>query len=485
MAELADALDLGSSPPQRIGVQVPSLAPVEQVEPKIINMTRGYTKVDELSVKVEDLSQVKKKISFEVPWPFIKDELDNVYRDIGKKAKIKGFRQGKVPRKMLETYFKEDAENEVITNVVNKYYWQELDNRGIVTLSRPEIEQGGLKENDSFSFSASFEIEPAFEPQGYTGLELERINITIAEKDMERRLTEIRKMFSTMQDITEERPACMGDFVMMDFAGTVDGEAPPEMKGTDYLLELGSKRFVPGFEEELQGMTVNQKKEFSLTFPADYREEKIAGKEAVFTVTLKGIKEQKLPELDEEFIKNFDKYNSLEDLKSDVRQTLEEQAKRQSSAALQEKIMEALLAANEFEVPSTLLERQIFYMMADTQKRMRSAGMDEASAMDFSFKLYDQFKPEALKTVKAFLLVKKIAEKEDIVVTDEEIDNHIKTIAENYHTEYEVVKHAYEDEERMGTIKSELMQKKVFDFIESRANIKDVEREGLVQEGER
>ena len=106
MAELADALDLGSSPPQRIGVQVPSLAPVEQVEPKIINMTRGYTKVDELSVKVEDLSQVKKKISFEVPWPFIKDELDNVYRDIGKKAKIKGFRQGKVPRKMLETYFK-------------------------------------------------------------------------------------------------------------------------------------------------------------------------------------------------------------------------------------------------------------------------------------------------------------------------------------------------------------------------------------------
>jgi trigger factor len=147
--------------------------------------------------------------------------------------------------------------------------------------------------------------------------------------------------------------------------------------------------------------------------------------------------------------------------------------------------MEALLAANEFEVPSTLLERQIFYMMADTQKRMRSAGMDEASAMDFSFKLYDQFKPEALKTVKAFLLVKKIAEKEDIVVTDEEIDNHIKMIAENYHTEYEVVKHAYEDEERMGTIKSELMQKKVFDFIESRANIKDVEREGLVQEGER
>ena len=439
--------------------------------------------MDELSVKVEDLSQVKKKMSFEIPWPFVKDELDNVYRDIGKKAKIKGFRQGKVPRKMLETYFKADAENEAITNVVNKYYWQELDNRGIVTLSKPEIEQGGLKENTSFSFSASFETEPSFEPQGYTGLELERTNISISEKDMEMRLTEIRKMFSTMQDVVDLRPARMGDFVMMDFEGTVEGEAPPELKGTDYVLELGSKRFIPGFEEELQGMTVNETKEIRLTFPADYHEKKVAGKEAVFTVTLKGLKEQKLPELDEEFIKNFDKYNSLDDLKSDVRQSMEDESKRQSDAGLQKKILDAILAANEFEVPDALLERQIFYMMFDTQKRMRAAGMDETSAMDFSFKLHDQFKPEALKTVKAFLLVKKIAEKEGITVTDEDIDNQITKIAKDYHTEYEVVKQAYNDEERLDALKAELIQKKVFDFIESRANINFVEQEGLIQEG--
>ncbi len=439
--------------------------------------------MDELSVKVEDLSQVKKKMSFEIPWPFVKDELDNVYRDIGKKAKIKGFRQGKVPRKMLETYFKADAENEAITNVVNKYYWQELDNRGIVTLSKPEIEQGGLKENTSFSFSASFETEPSFEPQGYTGLELERTNISISEKDMEMRLTEIRKMFSTMQDVVDLRPARMGDFVMMDFEGTVEGEAPPELKGTDYVLELGSKRFIPGFEEELQGMTVNETKEIRLTFPADYHEKKVAGKEAVFTVTLKGLKEQKLPEIDEEFIKNFDKYNSLDDLKNDVRQSMENESKRQSDAGLQKKILDAILAANEFEVPDALLERQIFYMMFDTQKRMRAAGMDETSAMDFSFKLHDQFKPEALKTVKAFLLVKKIAEKEGITVTDEDIDSHINKIAKDYHTEYEVVKQTYNDEERLDALKAELMQKKVFDFIESRANIKFVEQEGLIQEG--
>lgn len=439
--------------------------------------------MEELSVKLEDLSQVKKKMSFEIPWPYVKDELDNVYRDIGKKAKIKGFRQGKVPRKMLETYFKADAENEAITNVINKYYWQELDSRGIVTLSRPEIEQEGLKENTSFSFSASFETEPSFEPEGYSGLELERTNINISEKDMEIRLTEIRKMFSTMQDVVDERPARMGDFVMMDFEGTVDGETPPELKGTDYLLELGSKRFIPGFEEELQGMTPNETKQINVTFPEDYHEKKVAGKAAVFSVTLKGLKEQKLPELDEEFIKNFDKYDSLDDLKSDVRQSMEEESKRQSDAGLQKKIMDAILAANEFEAPDTLVERQIFYMMLDTQKRMRTAGMDEKSAMDFSLKLHDQFKPEALKMVKAFLLVKKIAEKEGITVTDEDIDTQIKNIAKEYYTEYEVVKQAYSDEERLDALKAELMQKKVFDFIESRANIKFVEQEGLIQEG--
>ena len=139
---------------------------------------------------------------------------------------------------------------------------------------------------------------------------------------------------------------------------------------------------------------------------------------------------------------------------------MEDESKRQSDAGLQKKILDAILAANEFEVPDALLERQIFYMMFDTQKRMRAAGMDETSAMDFSFKLHDQFKPEALKTVKAFLLVKKIAEKEGITVTDEDIDNQITKIAKDYHTEYEVVKQAYNDEERLDALKAELIRKR-------------------------
>ncbi len=438
--------------------------------------------MSELSVKVEDISQVKKKMLFEIPWAFVKEELENVYRDIGKKAKIKGFRPGKVPRKVLESYFKADAEGETVTNIVNKYYWQELDDRKIVTLSRPDIEQNGLKENTDFSFSASFETEPVFEPQGYKGMELEKINISVSEEDMEKRLQEIRKMFATMQDVTEDRQAAMGDFVTIDFKGTLDGEALPELQSENFLLELGSKRFIPGFEEQLVGMKNGETKEINLTFPADYHEQKMAGKDVVFKVTIKGLKEQKLPEIDENFIKNFDKYNTLDDLKNDVRKSMDDQCKRQSDLQLQEKITEAVLKANEFEAPPSLVERQIFYMISDTQKRMRSAGMDEKNAMELSFRMHDQFKQDAEKTVRSFLLIKKIAEKEAIEVSDDDIDKHIKELAEIHHTDYEVVKNAYENEERMNSLKSEIIQKKVFDFIEREANIKVVEKIGMEQE---
>ncbi|HPO22066.1 MAG TPA: trigger factor, partial [Smithellaceae bacterium] len=388
----------------------------------------------------------------------------------------------KIPRKVLETYFKSDAEGEAITNIVNRYYWQELDQRKMVSLSRPEIEQNGLKEDTDFSFSASFETEPEIDPQGYQGIELTRTEIKVSDADMEKRLNEIRRMFASLQDVAEDRPAAMGDFVTIDFAGTLDGEALPELKADDYLLELGSKRFVPGFEEQVAGMKKGEKKDISVTFPADYSESKMAGKNVVFSITLKELKEQKLPELNEEFVKNFDKYNTLDDLKSEVRKSMEEQCKRQSDAKLKDSITEVLLAANAFEAPASLVQRQIFYMIADTQKRMRSAGMDEKSAMELSFRMHDQFKTEAEKTVRAFLLFKKIAEKEAVAVSDEDMDNHIKELSEIHHVGIDSVKSIYEDEEKKESLKAEILQKKVFDFIEQRANIKVVEKIGMGEE---
>jgi trigger factor len=428
---------------------------------------------------MEELSPVKKKLSLEIPWGEVKNELDAVYHEVGKKAKIKGFRPGKIPRKILETYYKDQAEGETATNIVNKYYWQALDDRGIVAVSRPEISQEGIKENTDFSFSATFETEPEFEPKGYKGIELEKEELKVADADVEKRINEIREMFATMEEVKDDRPVVHADFVVIDFAGSLNGELHKELKAEDYLLEIGSLRFVPGFEEQLIGMKNGETKEIKVTFPENYHEKKFAGKEIIFNVTLKGIKEKKLPEVDDNFIKNFDRYNSLEDLKDDVRKSLEEKFKRQAEINLQNMITDILIKENDIEVPPSLLERQIYYMMADTQKRMVSAGMDENSAIEFSIKMHDKFKDDAAKIVKSFLLLKKIAEKESFVVEESDVDKYIHELASQSGQNYELLRKMYDSEERKDSLKMELIQKKAFDFIEHNANIKVVEKKGM------
>jgi len=439
--------------------------------------------VSQAVIKMEEVSPVKKKLSLEIPWIEVKNELDAVYHNVGKKAKIKGFRPGKIPRNILESYFKDQAEEETITNIVNKYYWQALEDRGIVAVSRPEINQEGIKENTAFAFTASFETEPEFEPRNYKGIELEREEIKVTDDDVEKRINEIRQMFATMEEVKDDRSSLKGDCVVIDFDGSLNGESCKELKAEDYLLEIGSQRFVPGFEEQLIGMKKGETKEIKVTFPDDYHENKFAGKDVVFSVSVKSIKEKKIPETDDIFIKNFDKYNSFEDFKSDVRKSLEEKSQNMTKINFQNKITEILIKENVFEVPPTLVERQIYYMMADTQKRMVSAGIDENNATEFSFKMRDKYKDDAEKIVKSFLLIKKIAEKESFVAEESDMEKYIQELAVQSGHDYESLKKMYESEERKDSLKMELIQKKVFDFIEQNANIKTVEKNGMHVEG--
>ncbi len=435
--------------------------------------------MSEVVIKIEDLSTVKKKMSMEIPWNEVKNELDAVYHEIGKKAKIKGFRPGKVPRKLLETYFKDQVLEETTTNIVNKYYWKTLEDKGIVAVSRPEISQEGIKENTDYSFSASFETEPAFEPKNYKGMELEKEDIKVTDDDVSRRIDEIRQMFATMEEVTDDRAVINGDYVVMDFAGTLDGEAYKEMQAEDHFLEIGSGKFVPGFEEQLIGVKKGEAKEIKVTFPADYHESRFAGKEVIFNVSIKSIREKKLPENDESLIKNFEKYNTFDDFKADVRKSLEERAVQMSDVNLQNRITDKLIKENEIEVPDTLVERQTYYMMEDTQRRMMSAGIDENNVMDFIMKMHDKYKVDAEKVVKSFMILKKIAEKESFVASREDMEKYLQDLALKNGRDYESMAKMYESEERQDSLKLELIQKKVFDFIRDNANIKVVEKYGM------
>lgn len=435
--------------------------------------------MSQVAVKIEDLSQVKKKMSLEIPWTEVKNELDAVYQDIGKKAKVKGFRPGKIPRKILETYFKEQAESDAATNIINKYYWQTLEDKGIIAVSRPEISQDGLKENTDYAFSATFETEPDIEPKNYTGIELEKEKINVTENDVQKRIDEIRQMFATMEEVAEDRPVINGDYVVIDFAGSLNGETFKELNAQDYFLEIGSGKFVPGFEEQLVGMKNGESREIKVTFPSDYHESRFANQEVIFQSKVKSIREKKLPAEDDSFVKNFQRYDSFEDFKTDVRKSLEEKAEQISKDNLQNSMIDQLIKENNFEVPESMVQKQIYYMMADTQKRMMSAGIDENSAMDFTMKMQDKYKGDAEKTVKSFLLLKKIAEKESLAAEDSDLEQYLQEQATQSGRDYESLKKFYENDERKDYLRTELVHKKVFDFIEQNANIKVVEKTGL------
>jgi trigger factor len=439
------------------------------------------------AVKIEDISAVKKKLSFDIPWADVKNELDSVYRTVGKKAKIKGFRPGKIPREILEKHYREEAEGETVANLVNRYYWETLKEKDIPAVTQPEIEEKGIEAEKGFAFSATVEVEPVVEPKDYIGLELEKEEPVVTDEDLEARMLEIRQMFATMEEVEEARGIMMGDFVTLDFTGTLDGEQLKELKSENYMLEIGSKTFVPGFEDQLVGLKKDEAKTFAVKFSDKYNAAHLAGKDVEFTVNINGIRVKKLPEIDEQFIKNFEHYESLDALKADLLKSLEMEKKEKVALAFEKQISDKLLEKNVFDVPDSFIERQIYLMMSDTQRRMVSSGMDRKKAAEFSMKLHDHFREEAAKIVKTVLLLKVIADKEALTADEDEVEKQIREIAEQRAQDYATLRKSLEKEDLIDNIRSEIINRKAYAFLEAKANVTTVvrtEKKGI-PEGEK
>jgi trigger factor len=424
------------------------------------------------AIKVEEISAVKKKISFEIPWEEVRKELDAAYRTVGKKARIKGFRPGKTPRHILETYYREDAEGEAVSNLVQRSFEEAMQANNLLPVARPQIEQTGIETEKSFVYSATVEVEPVIEPNGYTGLELEKNDPGVSDNQVDARLEELRNMYSSLKDVEDDRIVQNGDFLLIDFEGRLGGEVRKELTEKGFRIEVGSKRLVPGFEDALVGLKKGESKEFTVKFPDDYHVKEFAGKDITFSVTVQDIKVKVLPELDEHFVKIFNKYENLEALKADLRKSLEEENAARVKSNLQKAIQDKLLEQNPFEVPEAYVERQIFNMMVEYQRRMVMNGMDADSAAKVAANLHDQFRDEAARIVRSGLLLNKIAEKETLSVDDGEIDDRIREAASRYGRDFESMKESYEKDNLIERLRDQILEEKTLDFIESRANIR-------------
>lgn len=420
---------------------------------------------------VEELSLTKRRLRIEIPKDVVEKEISDAYSRLNKKVKVPGFRPGKVPRQILERHYRKSIEAEVIEKLIPDYYIKSVKESGVFPVENPTFEgEIVIKEGSSLNFDATVEVKPAIEIGGYEGIEVKRLSHDVSEDEVERTLKHFQESHARLEPFEESHTINNGDFCLISFEGFL-GDTPIEGGNVqDYLLEVGSKVLVQGFEEQLIGSKKGDKINIKVTFPEDYRDKNLAGKEAIFKVEVKEVKRKVLPELDDEFAKDLGQ-NSLSDLRTLAREGLEKEKKRMVEKDQKEEIIKKLLEVHSFEIPSSMVERELNIMVHRRKMQiLQGGGSLEGRDED---RLRVELMPLATERVKAGLILETIGKKEEISVSDEDIEKRIEDIASGLHERPEEIKRLYISKDgSLEGLKSEIFAEKVLDHLLSKAIFK-------------
>lgn len=426
-----------------------------------------------MNVKVEDVSSIKKKLIFEVASEQVDKEIRKALQKIGKKAKIKGFRAGKVPESVLEKYYGGQMEQDVLTSLINATYFKALQEHDIPAVGEPSIvESSGINKGEAFTYEAEVEIKPEVTARDYTNLSLEKEKFVPDPKAVEGRLEEMRASRSQVE-VSGRQEARLGDSVVIDFEGFIGEDAFAGGKGEDYLLELGSGSFIPGFEEQLVGMQRDEARDVEVTFPEDYGQEELAGKPAVFKVVMKEIKEKVVPELDDEFAKGFG-VDTLDELKEQVQTSYELQETNRVENDLREKLVSKLIENNPLEIPEAMIARQLDYMYDNITNRMQSQGMSPEMLGLTPENFRENYRKTAIEQVSGNLILEAIGRQENIVADESEIDAKLEEIAAMANAPIDMVKKYYASADARNGLMAQIAEEKVVGFLLENAKVKEV-----------
>ena len=368
------------------------------------------------------------------------EEFENAVQAAYQKAKNKinvpGFRKGKAPRKMIEklygeSCFYDDAVNAMVPYIVGSA----IEEAGLDIVDRPEIDVTALSKDNGVSFKVKCIAKPEVEISDYKGIEVEKNVKTISDEDVDNQLKSMQERNGRLITI-EDRAVENGDTVVIDFEGFMDGKAFDGGKEDGFSLKIGSGQFIPGFEEQIVGKSTGEDFTINVTFPENYQMEELAGKPAEFKIKLHEIKATELPELDDDFAKDTSEFDTLDELKADLKKKLEENASKNAEAAAENAVYDAVIAKMNAEIPQVMFERKIDDMVRDFEMRLSQQGLDLPMYLSFTgmdeAAFRDTFKDQAEKTVKLRLALEQIAKLENIEVTDEQVMEELKKMSENY-----------------------------------------------------
>ncbi|MGN0773330.1 MAG: trigger factor [Candidatus Ventricola sp.] len=386
-----------------------------------------------MSTTVEKIASNKVKLSFDVDSAKFDEAMGKAYLKVRNQVTIPGFRKGKAPRKMIENMYGEGVfYDEAFELIFDEVYGPAVDENKIEVVDRPEIEIQEIGAGKNLKFTCEVFVKPDVTLGEYKGVSVKKETTVVTDVEVDARVEEERNKQATEVEI-EDRPVADGDTVNLDYAGTVDGVAFAGGTAQDQTLKIGSGSFIPGFEEQMIGMSIGEEKDLEVTFPEQYHAEELAGKAAVFHVKVNAITETQLPALDDDFAKDISEFDTLDEYKADIRAKLEAQAAEKDNNNFTNAVIEKVLENATVEIPEAMIERQIDSMMRDFEYRLMGNGLKLDDFLKYTgsdMKAFrENYRGQAIKSVKAHLVLEAIEKAEAIDATQEQIDKQLEAFA--------------------------------------------------------
>jgi trigger factor len=429
-----------------------------------------------MQVSVEEVSSVKKILHIEIPQDQIQKELDSAYGELKKNAKVKGFRQGKVPRGVLERLYGKEVHLDVSSKLIQSSFQDAIKETELKMVGLPSIEPPELNPKASYAYDATVHINPEITDIEFKGLKLKKNEYPVDDSAIEVQLKMLQKNLARMQPIDEDREARPGDVLLLDYEGFKDGKPFSETQKTEnFTMKLGDSNTLAEFNEHLPGMKPGEAREIRVTFPEDQENTAIAGQTIDFTVTLKEIREEILPPLDDELAKNVGHFQSLSELKASIQEDLKRRYEKRTEHELNEQIFSALIDRAPFEVPAPLIDYEMDQIVSDTERTFAQRDMSMAEAGLSRETLTEKYRDVAEKQARRHLILSKIASQENLEVSEGEIDDSLREMAEAYHQPFEVLKKQFlAQPDRMSFFKETLLEKKAIQLIIRNSDIETV-----------
>jgi trigger factor len=398
-----------------------------------------------------------------VPAEEVEAETGRVLTDVQKRAKLPGFRPGKAPASLIRRQYNAEIRQQVLENLVPRYFNQEVEQQDLHIVGRPDITDVHFHDGEPLRFKAEFEVAPEIELGDYTDIEVPYQDPEVTDEDVNNRIEELRNQKAQFVNV-DPRPVEDGDFAVLSLESLSGVEGEP-VRQEELMLHVGGPDTLPAFTENLRGMTPGEAKEFEVTYPEDYGSERLAGKTVRFTATLKGIRRKDLPELNDEFAQDLGDYRTLDELRDAVRKNLFAQREYEAQQQAKNRIVDRLVEKHDFPVPEVFVERQIVNRVEQSVRSLAAEGVDPGKLKLDWGKIKEAQREKAIREVKASLLLSRVAEREAIQANQDEVDREVERAARQNREPVAAARLRFEKDGTLGRIANHIQTEKVLNFL--------------------